>query len=206
MHCITAAYLNKPLLVNREMNCHVLIQLQEEHEQVVYQSMELIATVLEKYCGEQILIANTQAEKEKLWMLRHNIGAAMVSEGRKYRNIDAAVPLSMLDKYLARTEEICRKQDILLVYFGHALDGNLHTMLVMDEKMTTDEEKKLTITVKEIYCYAIELGGIISGEHGIGYLQKEFVGLQFSSEQLRTMKQLKMLFDPNGILNPGKIL
>lgn len=204
---MTAVYLNKPLpLINQEMNCHVLIQLQEEHEQVLYQSMELIATVFEKYSGEQILIANTQSEKEKLWMLRHNIGAAMVSEGRKYRDIDVAVPLSMLDKYIARTEEICRKQGILLVYFGHALDGNLHTMLVMNEKMTTDEERKLTITVKEIYSYAIELGGVISGEHGIGYLQKEFMNLQFSSEQLRTMKQLKMLFDPNGILNPGKIL
>lgn len=204
---LTASYLADALpLINENIKTQLLVQLQEENEQSLNQAMELTASVLEGYCKEPILIATTAAEKEKVWKLRYSIGAAMTSKNKQYRDLDASVPLSQIYKYICQVELICSKYNIQLVYFGHVIDGNLHTMLVVDENRSMAEEKKIEQAVREIYSHAIALGGVISGEHGIGYLQKEFMAMQFSAVQLDLMKQIKLLFDPLGILNPGKFL
>jgi FAD/FMN-containing dehydrogenase len=130
----------------------------------------------------------------------------MTRNGRKYRDIDVCVPLSVLYAYIHEVEAIGTMFDIPVVCFGHALDGNLHTMLIVDERFTQAEnEKKTRKAVERIYAYAIANGGVISGEHGIGLLQKKFMDMQFSQHHLALMKGLKQLFDPAGILNPEKV-
>ena len=204
---VTSAYLKGPLpLINEHIKAHLLVHLQEGCESSLTHSMETIAALLEKYSNENILIGSNTAEKEKLWKLRFSIGAALTNGNRKYRDIDIVMPVSELYSYLLKIEDISRRYSVAIACFGHAMDGNLHTMLAMEEHISDDQEKRFARAVKEIYAYAIKNGGIISGEHGIGFLQKEFMSMQFSKSQISLMKDIKQLLDPNGVLNPGKVL
>lgn len=204
---LTGAYLEdvQPM-VKDNIRCQLLIQFQEEQEHSLERAVQLAGAILEKYSREEILMADTNAEKEKLWKLRYSIGTAMTSGKKKYRDIDAVVPVSKLAQYILQVEKICSDQLIDLVYFGHAFDGNLHTMLLIDKETDAAQEQQLQHAVKAIYAYAVSLGGVISGEHGIGYLQRDYMPLQFSDTQLKWMKQVKHLFDPEAILNPGKMI
>lgn len=202
---ITAAYLNEPLpLLKNGIGAHLLVNLQEHTEADLLSAMEKTATVITEYSEEELLTAVTASEKERLWKLRFSIGAALTSENRKYRDIDSCVPLSNLYVYMKNVVDICEHYQIPVASFGHAWDGNLHTMLMLQEH-SDEKAAALQQAIYEIYACAINLGGVISGEHGIGLLQKEFMGLQFSKPHLSLMQSIKQLFDPNGILNPGKV-
>ncbi|HSH67752.1 MAG TPA: FAD-linked oxidase C-terminal domain-containing protein [Bacteroidia bacterium] len=204
---VTSAYLNEPLPMVKENNkAHLLILLQEHAEALLTHSMETTALLLERYCKENILIGTTSQEKEKLWKLRLNIGAALTSGNKKYRDIDIAVPVSGLHSYLLNVKKICLHYHLPVACFGHAMDGNLHTMLMMNGNIGEEQQKRLSMAANEIYAYALKNGGTISGEHGIGYLQKDFMQMQFSEEHLSLMKNIKKLLDPNTILNPGKVV
>lgn len=204
---LTSSYLDINLpMISDAIHCQLLIQFQEENELNLNRVLELTMTILEKHSNEEVLLAETNSEKEKLWKLRYSIGDAMIFGKRKYRDIDAVVPVSKLFQYITQVEKICSNHSIELVYFGHAFDGNLHTMLLTNKEMDVHQEKQLKSAVKEIYSFAISLGGVISGEHGIGYLQRDYMTIQFSDVQLKWMKQIKQLFDPENILNPGKMI
>ena len=204
---MTAGFLAEPLpLVTPDVTAHLLIGLQEYHPDVLHRSLEQLVMLIAKYTDNDVLVAETTLEKEQLSKLRFNIGNAMTSGGRNYRDIDACVPVGALYNYIRRVEDICGENNLSLVFFGHAFDGNLHTMIVMDETQLTGQAPTLDKAVDEIYEYAISLGGVISGEHGIGSLQKPYLKWQFNPTQLSLMRRLKSFFDPNGILNPGKIL
>lgn len=200
---ITAAYLNESLpLVKENIKAHLLVELQDSAESTLIHSMNEVASILEAYTAEDILTASTALEKEKLWKLRFSIGNALTYDNNRYRDIDTCVPLSLLYDYIIKVEAVCKYYNISVACFGHALDGNLHTMLMIDADI---EESNINNALYEIYSYAIAKGGVISGEHGIGLLQKEFMPMQFSKTYLQLMQNIKHLFDPNGILNPGKI-
>lgn len=201
---ITAAFLAEPLpLVKEGVGAHLLVNLQEDTETDLLAAMEKTASVIEKFSIDELLTASTTSEKEKLWKLRYNIGTALTHEGKSYRDLDSCVPLSQLYGYVERVEEICKDYQIPVACFGHAWDGNLHTMLMLQE--LPGETERLQQAIKEIYAYAIAHGGVISGEHGIGLIQKEFMGMQFTRPHLALLQSIKQLFDPHGILNPGKI-
>lgn len=203
---ITAAYLNGPLpLVKQGIKAHLLIGLQEATENTLLHAMETAGIVLEKHTAEPILVGTTTLEKESLWKLRFSIGAALSSRGKTYRDIDISIPLSLLYPYLTKVEEIATHYQLTVAYFGHALDGNLHTMVMLDQDLSTEAGTNAAQAVNSIYTYAIANGGAISGEHGIGMLQKEFMETQFSADHLALARSIKHVLDPHDILNPGKI-
>jgi glycolate oxidase len=203
---LTAAYLSEcPPLVKEGVQAHLLIMLEYSGKAEWTFIMEEAAGILGQYTTEEVLIAETQAEKRKLWLLRFNIGAALTSGNKKYRDIDIALPLSALYNYIMKVEDISILYGIPVACFGHALDGNLHVMLRLDETTSAPDDIMVQQAVYEIYSYAIANGGVISGEHGIGCLQREFMALQFSPVQLGLMQGIKRLFDPQNILNPDKI-
>ena len=138
--------------------------------------------------------------------MRASIGDALAGKGAVYRDIDMCVPLVGLYQYIMLVEAICDRYEIKFACFGHALDGNLHVMLFCKQHPEPEEELAYNSAIREIYYGGVRLGGVISGEHGIGFLQKEFLPLQCSEPQLSLMKRIKTAFDPNGILNPGKII
>jgi glycolate oxidase len=208
---LTSAYLkeHQPLLGER-VAAQLLIELQASQvdagDYSLNATLDAMVALLEQHTGEEILLAESTLEKQRLTRLRFSIGDAMTSFGRTYRDLDACVPLGALYNYLETVATVCAAHRVKAVCFGHALDGNLHTMLLLDEVLDPGGETKLKAAAAEIYRYAVAVGGVLSGEHGIGMLQREFMSIQFSEGQLALMQSIKQLLDPNHILNPGKIL
>lgn len=202
---LTKKYLNEELLLNgKDINTHLLISLQEDHKSVLGNWLEDLNVIIGNYTDENVLIAESNSEKYKISRLRFNIGNAMTIHGQKYRDIDACVPLSLLYDYIKKVEVICESNLVKMVCFGHALDGNLHTMLIFDSKQSENETKTKKV-IFDIYKYVVSIGGVISGEHGIGLIQKDFMKIQHSKSHLKLLKKIKRLFDPNNIMNPGKM-
>jgi glycolate oxidase len=106
---------------------------------------------------------------------------------------------------LKGVKEIGKKYGFRSVCYGHAGDGNLHVNIIKENISDDDWNTKVPLGIREIFKLCVELGGTISGEHGIGYVQKNYMDIAFNQTQMDLMKGIKNLFDPNGILNPGKI-
>lgn len=203
---LTSSYLNEKLpLIDEGINSHLLIILEEMKTKTLTDNIESLRLMLGEYAEGHIYVAYSSEEKKKLSKLRFSIGEAMTQNGKTYRDIDACVPLSRLLEHLSKVEMICYKYKIKLVYFGHAMDGNVHTMLLTEKNESFYECANIESAAREVYISAVKNGGVISGEHGIGMLQKEFMQIQFSDKQLSLMLSIKRLLDPNGILNLGKV-
>jgi glycolate oxidase len=193
-------------LIKKDIEAHLLIEIEDSDEDILIKHRDTLFTVLEGHTSADILVAGSTSEKCELWKLRMNIGNAMVAGRRKYRDIDLCIPLSFLYSYIKAVEDIGCKHDIPVICFGHALDGNIHTMIQIKDEENSSNIDRVELVVNEIYAYGIANGGVISGEHGIGFLQRKFMSLQFTPAHLRIMRELKGVFDPRGILNPGKML
>ncbi len=172
---------------------------------------DLLERNLEKcYClieehSEEVFVAKSNAEKKKLWEIRMNVGEALTQGNRVYRDIDMAIPVSKLFDYIIEVKRISKLFAVQIACFGHAGNGNLHTMLALEkiEDLGTGHASK---AIEAIYRLGIKLGGTISGEHGIGMLQKEFMPHQFSNAYLKLISDIKSVFDPKNLINPGKII
>jgi FAD/FMN-containing dehydrogenase len=119
-------------------------------------------------------------------------------------NEDVVVPRSKVPELVARIEEIGKKHNTFVANFGHAGDGNIHVNFVIDRE-NPDEIARARECVKETFQLSVELGGTISGEHGIGYVKAPYMDYAIDKPTLEIMKGIKQVFDPNGILNPGKM-
>jgi glycolate oxidase len=192
-------------LAEAHVEAQLLIELQEHSIAALEDAMDKLAVLLENYATEPVLLAETAREKESLRRLRLSIGQALTANGTWYRDVDMAVPLSALLSFIKKAEAICEEQDVRMICFGHVLDGNLHMMLLANQGAHVLTMEKLELAAAAIYHSGISMGGTISGEHGIGLLQLKYLSLQFSETHLKLMKGIKSLFDPNGILNPGKV-
>jgi glycolate oxidase len=203
---ITRAYLKESFpLMEETIRAHLLVELRAAEESVLNNEIERITGVLAEYTSQDIFSGSTSQEKEKLWKIRRTIGQALKSQHTLYRDIDVCIPLTFLSRYISGVEEICKKGNVSVVCFGHVMDGNLHTMLLLEKGESYDTDQ-YTAVLHKIYDFAISNGGVISGEHGIGYLQREFMPMQFPASSLRLMKDIKAVFDPEGIMNPGKVI
>jgi glycolate oxidase len=186
------------------IGAHLLIEVDGSDEDSLMKDCEKIHKVLSDYdCGE-ILFAESALQKDILRKLRAGIGEA-VKTNSVYKEEDTVVPRAELPFLLEGVKAIGKKYGFRSVCYGHAGDGNLHVNIIRGE--LSDYEWNVTVKqgIREIFELCIRLGGTISGEHGIGYSQKEYLGIAIDPVQLELMKQVKRIFDPNNILNPGKI-
>jgi len=191
--------------INETDEAHLLIELDGNDEGVLVKEAELIHDLLGQFeCGE-ILFADSQAQKDRLWKLRRSLGEA-VKVNSIYKEEDTVVKRAELPKLLLGVKEIGERYGFKSVCYGHAGDGNLHVNILKGE-MTNDEwdGDQLRMGIREIFKLCKSLGGTISGEHGIGLVQKEYMDVVFSKREMELQKSIKYAFDPNGILNPGKI-
>jgi glycolate oxidase len=122
-----------------------------------------------------------------------------------YKEEDTVVPRYELPNLLREVKTIGRKHGFRSVCYGHAGDGNLHINILKDEMSDEQWNNLLPLAIREIFELTVSLGGTLSGEHGIGWVQKNYMDIAFNEVQLNLMKKIKEAFDPNGILNPGKI-
>jgi len=187
-----------------DVQAHLLIEVDGNNKEVLMQDCEIIMTVVEQFDAGEILFADSQAQKDKLWELRRKVGEA-VKANSIYKEEDTVVPRYELPKLLAGVKRIGKVYGFKSVCYGHAGDGNLHINIIKGEMSDQDWTIELTKGIREIFELTVSLGGTISGEHGIGLVQKNYMDIPFTKIQLGIMKQIKDVFDPKGILNPGKI-
>ncbi len=188
-----------------DIQAHLLIELDGNDMEVMMKEAEDIFELLQKFdCGE-ILMADSKAQKDKLWFLRRCLSEA-VKRNSVYKEEDTVVKRAYLADLLVGVKKIGKEYGFQSVCYGHAGDGNLHVNIIkgdMSDEAWSGEHLKNGI--REIFKLCKKLGDTISGEHGIGLVQKEYMDIMFFPKELELQKSIKALFDPNGILNPGKI-
>ncbi|MBD3636475.1 MAG: FAD-binding protein [Crocinitomicaceae bacterium] len=187
-----------------DIQAHLLIEVDGNDESTLMKDCEAIMSVVEKFDVGEILFADSQAQKDKLWNLRRKVGEAVKSQSI-YKEEDTVVPRFELPKLLKGVKDIGRRYGFQSVCYGHAGDGNLHINIIKGELSEDVWNNELSKAIREIFDLTVSLGGTISGEHGIGHVQKNFMDIPFGDVELKLMKGIKDLFDPKGILNPGKI-
>ncbi|MFE4243111.1 FAD-binding oxidoreductase [Peribacillus butanolivorans] len=182
-------------LILIEMDGHPLA-LQEE----VAQASELCRSV----GAREVRIPKDKVEEAELWRARKLVSPAIVRIKPTKISEDATVPRSKIPQMCERLQKIRDKYGVHLVVFGHAGDGNLHPNIICD-KTDKEEMSRVELAVSEIFMAAIELGGTLSGEHGIGMMKAPFMEMELGAAGLDIMKRIKEVWDPNNIMNPGKI-
>lgn len=187
-----------------DVQAHLLIETDGRDENILLSDCEQIAAVVEAYeCGD-ILFAQSSDEKNALWKLRRSVAEA-VKANSVYKEEDTVVPRYRLPELLKGVKEIGQEFGFRSVCYGHAGDGNLHVNIIKGDLSDDMWNETLPLGITRIFELCVRLGGTLSGEHGIGYVQKRYMPIAFSETELNLQKNIKQLFDPNGILNPGKI-
>lgn len=195
---------DESVAIKEGVEAHLLIEMDGNNKEVLFADCELINGVLDAFnCGE-ILFAEDAVQKDKLWKIRRVVGEAVKAKSI-YKEEDTVVPRAELPKLLVGVKEIGEKYGFHSVCYGHAGDGNLHVNIIKGEMTDDDWNHQLKSGIREIFELTIKLKGTISGEHGIGLVQKEYMDIPFNEVELTLQKSIKQLFDPNNILNPGKI-
>lgn len=185
-------------------DAHLLIEVDGFDPDVLMGECERILGVLEQFDTDEVLFAQSQAQKDSLWKLRRQVGEAVKAHSI-YKEEDTVVPRFELPKLLEGVKTIGKKYGFKSVCYGHAGDGNLHVNIIKGELTDEQWNNELPKAITEIFEHTVALGGTISGEHGIGLVQKDYMPIAFPKFQLELMRNIKNVFDPNGILNPGKI-
>ena len=200
----TLKYSDVEMQIADNVKAHLLVEVDGNDMELLYKDCERIAKVMEGFeCGK-ILLADSESQKEQLWKLRRTVGEA-VKANSVYKEEDTVVPRAELPKLLNGVKEIGNKYGFRSVCYGHAGDGNLHVNIIKGKMSDEDWDNKLTFGIRKIFKLTKSLKGTISGEHGIGFVQKDYLDIVLSDKNIELQKGIKKLFDPNAILNPGKI-
>lgn len=191
--------------IEDDIQAHLLIEVDGNDMDTLMKEMESIGELMTKYDTTDILFAESAAQKQELWRLRRGINEA-VKNNAISKEQDTVVPRAELPKLVKGVKRVGAAYNFKTVCYGHAGDGNLHIRLIKGD--LTDEQWNgvyIKKAIAEIFSICKELGGTISGEHGIGLIQQEYMHLVFSEKALEVQRNIKKVFDPKGILNPGKM-
>lgn len=186
------------------IEAYLLIEVDGNNIDVLYTECEKINEVLENFQCSEVLLAESSAQKDELWRIRRTLPVSVKSNSI-YKEEDTVVPRAELPALIRGIKEIGLKYGFDSVCYGHAGDGNLHINIIKGNMTDSDWNVKLKDGIIEIFELTVSLGGTISGEHGIGLVQKDYMSIKYSDIHINLMRGIKNVFDPNGILNPGKI-
>ncbi|HLP53323.1 MAG TPA: FAD-linked oxidase C-terminal domain-containing protein [Chitinophagales bacterium] len=182
----------------------LLIEVDGNDMETIQKDCEKIYDVLSQFEVGDILFADSEAQKIDLWRMRRNIAYAVKKTNMTVEE-DTVVPRAELPELLKHIKEVGKKWNFRSVCYGHAGDGNVHVRILKDELTDDYWKNEVPKGIREIFEKVVELGGTISGEHGIGWIQIPYMDIKFKEVQLQLMRNIKQVFDPNNILNPGKI-
>jgi len=166
------------------------------------------AIVVEQVCraeGGAVRVAVDDEERDRLWAARRGAFGALARHSPTTIVEDATVPRSRVPDMIAALQQIARRHGITIATMGHAGDGNLHPTILTDER-DADEMRRVHAAVDEVFAAAVSLGGTLSGEHGIGTEKKPYLTREFGAASMAAMRAVKRALDPQGILNPGKLI
>ncbi|WP_396155454.1 FAD-binding oxidoreductase [Flavobacterium macrobrachii] len=190
--------------VDDKVQAHLLIEVDGNYPEILMLEAEKIMSVVEQFEIDEVLFADTEDTKNALWKMRRSVAEA-VKANSIYKEEDTVVPRYMLPELLTGIKRIGAKHGFKSVCYGHAGDGNLHVNIIKGDMTDDNWQTQVPIGIREIFELTVSLKGTLSGEHGIGYVQKNFMDIAFSRSHLELMESIKRVFDPNNILNPGKI-
>ncbi len=166
--------------------------------------LEVLENSFKENGAQEFRVAEDPKEREKLWKGRRGASPSITMYGSKKLNEDISVPRSLLPEALKRIYAIGEKYGLVVPCFGHAGDGNIHVNVMVDGS-DPEELEKGHKAIREIFELVVEMGGTLSGEHGIGLSKAEFMNLAFTPAEMELFHRIKHAFDPNNILNPGKM-
>jgi glycolate oxidase len=190
--------------VTDDVAAHLIIEVDGNHIETLMQEMEAIAQLLLRYdCGE-IYFADNSVQKAELWKLRRRVAEAVKIDGYTIEE-DAVVPRAQLPALIKGVKKLGVEYGFKAVCYGHAGDGNLHIRIKKEGTTNSQDDPEIIKSLRALFVLVKNLGGTISGEHGIGLVQKDFMDIVFSEKQMELMRGIKKVFDPNNILNAGKI-
>lgn len=193
-----------PFDLKADIEAFLLIEVDGTNQDVIFTDCEKINAVLEQYDCRDVLFAESSAQKEELWRLRRTM-AVSVKSNSIYKEEDTVVPRAQLPQLIRGIKEIGARYGFESVCYGHAGDGNVHLNIIKGNMSDDAWHNKLKEGIREIFELTVSLGGTLSGEHGIGLVQKEYMPVKYSSVHFELWRGIKKVFDKNGILNPGKI-
>jgi glycolate oxidase len=201
---LSSNMLNIHFEIPDDVQAYLLIEVDGNNTELMMQECETISNVLMKHgCGD-VLFAESADEKEYFWKLRRSIGEA-TKHNNLYKEEDTVVPRAELPTLFKGVKIIGQKYGFRTVCYGHAGDGNLHVNILKDSLSDNFWNEEIPKAIEEIFALCHKLNGTISGEHGIGLVQKPFMHIVMPQIQLDLMRKIKKVFDPNMVLNPGKI-
>lgn len=180
----------------------LLIEL-DGHPQGIAKEAERVSEVCRKLQGE-VIMAEDEAAREKIWKSRRAVSPALYHLKPAKISEDIVVPRNRITEMLGILKRLGNESGITIINFGHAGDGNIHVNLMIDRN-DKEEYGKAQRLVAEIFRATLDLGGTISGEHGIGLTKAPYISMEIPPAELDLMKRIKQVFDPKNILNPGKI-
>jgi glycolate oxidase len=199
---IMAVEYYKPVGLPRKAEAVLLIEL-DGYPSTIIREAEKVADIC-RHLGAEVSMAEDEEARDRLWEARRAVSPALYHISPTKINEDIVVPRNRIPDMLKRLRRLSEESGIKIVNFGHAGDGNIHVNIMVD-KNNKEEYTKGVALVKQVFQGTLELGGTLSGEHGVGLTKAPYIGMEISETGLSIMKSIKQVFDPKNILNPGKI-
>lgn len=190
--------------ITADTQAHLLIELDGNNLESMMLEMEAISGMLAPYDIGEIYFAEDAQQKSELWKLRRRVAEAVKLAGYTIEE-DTVVPRAELPALIRGVKELGEQFGFSAVCYGHAGDGNLHIRIRKEGVINSHDDPEMIRGLRALFTLVKGLGGTISGEHGIGLIQKGFMDIVFEEKQLQLMREIKQVFDPNNILNAGKI-
>lgn len=199
---LAAVARTSPLGLPSSAGAALLVEVDGNDEAQVFAEMVRVAETVQGEAEGEVIVAQNQSQRRDIWESRKFLSANLKSLHPKKLSEDVAVPRSRIPEMVARSRDIARRRGLEVATYGHAGDGNLHVNVFFE---TEAQRPEVEAAVAEVLRAAVDLGGTITGEHGVGLGKRDFLEYEQGREMVAVQRRLKALFDPLGILNPGKI-
>ncbi len=186
-------------------DAYILLTFDGNTDEQVDDDMKVVADLCLEIGALDVYIVDTEERKKAVWSARGAFLEAIKASTTEMDECDVVVPVNKIDAFIKFTHQLSAEMNVRIPSFGHAGDGNLHIYICRDGMDDQKWEEVLNACFDLMYKKAEEMGGLVSGEHGIGYAKKGYLKKQYGTSQIELMKGIKSVFDPKNILNPGKI-
>lgn len=190
---------------DKSTDAYLLLTFDGNSQQELEQAYQKVADICLDSGALDVFISNTEERQESIWKARGAFLEAIKTSTTEMDECDVVVPRTMLGQYMAYVADLEKKYGVRLCSFGHAGDGNLHVYLCKDDLDDFIWKEKSQKIMELLYLYSKELGGQISGEHGVGHGKSGYLAQSLGDETIHILRRIKQAFDPKNILNPGKI-
>jgi glycolate oxidase len=182
----------------------LIIECDGNDEETLLREIDQIGDICRAHGVADMQVAKSEAERNTLWRARRSVSPSLARKAPNKLGEDISVPRSEIPNAIRRIKEISRQCGLPIVVFGHAGDGNLHPNILFDIR-DADQWSRVQKAVAAIFAMAVELGGTLSGEHGVGVLKQPYLESALGADSIEMQKRIKQALDPKGILCPGKI-